>query len=69
MLKMWVERGLDKVEFDAKIREMSRSFPQEINRNGQSISDVCRWKATEFRSFLLYSGPITLKKAARSKIV
>ena len=60
MLKAWVERGLDQVKFDASIRELSRSFPQEINRNGRSINDFCRWKATEFRSFLLYSGPITL---------
>ncbi len=46
ILEMWVERGLDKVEFDARIREFPRTFPQEINRNERSISDLCRWKAT-----------------------
>lgn len=34
---------------------------QEFNRLLRSIQDVDHWKATEFRQFLLYIGPVALK--------
>lgn len=36
-------------------------IPVEINRRPRSLSDLPQWKATEFRTFLLYIGPIVLK--------
>ncbi|KAB0790109.1 hypothetical protein PPYR_15576, partial [Photinus pyralis] len=35
-------------------------IPTEINRKPRSLSDLSRWKGTEFRSFLLYYGPLIL---------
>ena len=44
-----------------KIVELGKSLPKEFNRRGRSLTEVDRWKATEFRTFLLYTGPIALK--------
>lgn len=37
------------------------STPTEINRKPRELSELARWKATEFRTFLLYIGPVVLK--------
>lgn len=39
-----------------------RSFmPRQFSRKPRSLSEVKMWKATEFRTFLLYLGPVALK--------
>lgn len=44
-----------------KLEKIEKGRPQEINRKLRTIQHFRMWKATEFRTFLLYSGPICLK--------
>lgn len=38
------------------------AVPKEFSRRSRSLNEVAYWKATEFRQFLLYTGPIALKR-------
>lgn len=43
-----------------KLIELKAFIPIEINRKPTSLDELSRWKASEFRTFLLYVGPVTL---------
>jgi len=46
----------------SKMLEMQKiNIPCEINRKTRTLFECKRWKATEFRTFLLYTGPVVLK--------
>lgn len=68
LLHLWL-KGRRLTRFSpSMIKELSRVLltftrhvPCEFNRKQRSMEDVERWKATEFRQFLLYTGPVSLK--------
>ena len=48
--------------------KLKKHIPCEFLRKTQSITDCKQYKATEFRTFLLYTGPIVLKQILPPKV-
>ena len=72
LLLIWI-RGNRGVKMSAgqveavskKLLELKPFVPCTFARKPKSLSEVDRWKATEFRQFLLYTGKIALKGILR----
>lgn len=47
-------------EISENLMKFNEYIPSEFSRKCRPLSEVERWKATEFRQFLLYSGAVTL---------
>lgn len=43
-----------------KLESLAKCIPVEFARKPRNLYDMARWKATEFRQFLLYTGPVAL---------
>ncbi|KAF2903053.1 hypothetical protein ILUMI_03131 [Ignelater luminosus] len=41
-------------------KKMANEVPSDFVRKPRSIEEIKRWKATEFRMFLLYTGPVVM---------
>lgn len=75
LLEYWLRKHSN-VRFNVKMRqELSRRMdelhsqaPSEFQRKPRSTRFVGKWKATEFRYFLLYCGPIILKRMLRTDL-
>ena len=44
-----------------KLKRLRGHMPREFARQPRSLDHLDKWKATEFRQFVLYSGPLVLK--------
>lgn len=51
----------NKAILSKRLLELSPYIPVEFQRKPRGIEELPRWKATEFRQFILYYGPIVLK--------
>lgn len=69
LLRVWVEKGPKKAKLNSftiqQISErlvfVSQYTPREFCRKMRSLGHFKFWKATEFRAFILYFGPIVLQ--------
>lgn len=73
LLQFWVKgykntrcSDANLVEIDRRLNLCRKSIPNEFARKPRSVLDVDRWKATEFRQLLLYTGPVVLKNCISS---
>ncbi|XP_051157951.1 uncharacterized protein LOC127279569 [Leptopilina boulardi] len=69
LIQLWVKGPLKVRLSSEEIRKISKrllnlrcSIPCEFGRKPRSLLTYAHWKATEFRTFLLYTGPVVLKK-------
>lgn len=70
LMLLWIQKGPLHVRLNSrKVNELSLSLTSmnlniasDFTRKSRTINEIHRWKATEFRLFLLYTGPIVLKK-------
>lgn len=54
-------RLVDPNTVSEELNNLKCHLPSEFNRSPRSLEECEHWKATEFRTFLLYTGPIVLK--------
>ena len=54
------------LEISEHLIAVRKHIPSEFARRPRSLLEVDRWKATEFRQFLLYTGPVILKSVIPS---
>ena len=48
-------------EISNRLIMLNAKMPSEFARQPRSLQKIDRWKATEFRQFLLYTGPVVSK--------
>ncbi|XP_040075812.1 uncharacterized protein LOC120837139 [Ixodes scapularis] len=66
LLQTWVRgrgslRTTQKEKLNRRLKSCAKVFPRHFQRKPRGVDEVDRWKATEFRTFLLYVGPVVLR--------
>ena len=62
ILIMWIKGSRDIGEISNQMVALKDFIPCEFARKPRSMKDIDRRKATEFRQFLLYTGPVVLSQ-------
>jgi len=67
MIDFWLEGNLatklsqnKKRQLSQRLLELQSQIPIDFQRTTRSIADISKWKATEYRLYLLYVGPVVL---------
>lgn len=76
ILKLWIEGPRSSYRLSSKLTAgiseklvlCRENFVTDIARKPRSLKELDRWKATEFRSFLLYTGPAVCRKIVSPNI-
>lgn len=56
------------IKFSFHLLSLKLSITNDFVRKPRKIEDISRWKATELRQFLIYTGPLVLKKILKERI-
>lgn len=59
---------MHKMEVSKRLMELRCCVSKEFSRKPRSLAELAHWKATEFRSFLLYFGYFALRKIVRDDV-
>lgn len=75
LIDLWLHGPLTVRLTKQKIQQINHSLfiaehsrPTEINRSVRKIDQFKMWKGTEFRTFLLYTGPVVLKSILKTDV-
>ncbi|XP_077256486.1 uncharacterized protein LOC143894215 [Temnothorax americanus] len=76
LILLWLHKGPWSVRLNSRAKNkishllllIRSSTPKEFVRKPRSTNDIKHWKAVEFRTFLLYTGPVVLRNILRNDI-
>jgi hypothetical protein len=76
LITLWMHKGPMQTRLPSKsihvlsklLLDLKPFIPSEFVRKTRHIQDICRWKATELRLFLLYIGVVVLKDILNKNI-
>ena len=58
-----------KMQINSRMQSFRAVVTKDFNRKSRSLNELAHWKATELRTFLLYSGYLMIRKIAKDHIV
>ncbi|XP_064462965.1 uncharacterized protein LOC135373839 [Ornithodoros turicata] len=57
-----------KTELSFRLISSAKYFPKAFQRKPRGVEELERWKATEYRNFLMYVGPVVLKGILKDEL-